>query len=84
MSPRSFKPDPSLAPLGTVVKTLRREQGLTQKRLAEQAGTHHTYISHIERGAANLSWTALCKLARGLGVRRSVLVRRVERLERQR
>ena len=84
MSPRSFKPDRSLASLGEAVKALRREKDLTQEGLAERAGTHVTYIGRIERGERNLTWTALSRVCEGLGVRRSVLVRRVEELERRR
>lgn len=63
------------------MKVLRKEQGLTQEELAERAGTHVTYIGRIERGERNLTWTALSKICVGLGMRRSVLVRRVEELE---
>ena len=81
MSPRSFKPDPSLAVFGAAVKALRRERDLTQEELAERAGTHVTYVGRIERGERNLTWTALSRICEGLGVKRSVLVRRVEELE---
>jgi transcriptional regulator with XRE-family HTH domain len=67
MSPRSFKPDASLAALGNVVKALRREKGLTQERLAKQAGITVTYVSRIENGRRNLTWTALTRLCHGLG-----------------
>jgi transcriptional regulator with XRE-family HTH domain len=84
MSPRSFKPDSSsLVSLGRAVKALRAEAGLTQIQLAEQAGTHASYVSHIERGVTNLTWTGLGRLAQGLGVARSALVNRVEDLERR-
>lgn len=82
MSPRSFKPDSSsLVSLGRAVKALRAEAGLTQMQLAERAGTHSSYISHIERGVTNLTWTGLGRLSQGLEVPRSVLVNRVEDLE---
>lgn len=78
MSPRSFKPDASLAALGEVVKALRREKGLTQERLAKQADITVTYVSRIENGQRNLTWAALTRLCHGLGVQRSALVARVE------
>lgn len=74
MSPRSFKPEPSLVALGEVVKALRREKGLTQERLAKQAGITVTYVSRIENGRRNLTWTTLTRLCHGLGVQRSDLV----------
>jgi transcriptional regulator with XRE-family HTH domain len=52
VSPRSFKPDASLLALGEVVKALRREKGLTQERLANQAGITVTYVSRIENAGA--------------------------------
>lgn len=81
MSPRSFKPDASLAALGEVVKALRREKGLTQVRLAKQADITVTYVSRIENGQRNLTWAALTRLCQGLEVRRSALATRVEEAE---
>ncbi len=70
MSPRSLKPDSSLAFPGRAVVALRAEAGLTRGELAERTGLHRTYIGRIERGERNLTWTALGSLARGLGVPR--------------
>jgi transcriptional regulator with XRE-family HTH domain len=81
MRSRSFEPDSSLTSLGKVVKALRAEAGLTQEGLAARAGTDGSYISRIEGGGANLTWTALGMICQGLGVPRSVLVNRVEDLE---
>ncbi|HMI81314.1 MAG TPA: helix-turn-helix transcriptional regulator [Solirubrobacterales bacterium] len=67
-----------LLPLGAVVKAFRREADLTQAQLAERSGLHSTYISHIERGARNPTWTVLTKLCKGLGVPRWMLVKRVD------
>jgi transcriptional regulator with XRE-family HTH domain len=84
LSPRSFKPDPSLPLLGKTVKALRAEAGITQKELAARSGIDASYISHIERGVANLTWVALGRLSGALGMPRSALVRRVEDAERRR
>ena len=81
MSPRSLKPDASLAVLGEVVKALRREKGLTRQRLAKQADITVTYVSRIEKGQRNLTWAALTRLCHGLGVERSSLIARVEEAE---
>jgi len=78
MPSRSLKPDSSLASLGEEVKALRAEVGLTQEGLAARADIDPTYISHIERGARNLSWAALSRISQGLGVPRWVLVKRVD------
>lgn len=71
-----------LVDLGITVKALRGEADLTQKQLAERTGLHETYISHIERGAGNLSWRVLSRLCEGFGVPRWVLVKRVDELGR--
>jgi transcriptional regulator with XRE-family HTH domain len=81
MSPRSLKPDASLAALGDVVKALRREKGLTQERLARQADIPVTYLSKIENGQCNLTWATLIRLCSGLGMQRSALLARVEEAE---
>lgn len=44
----------------------RRRQGLSQERLAEQAGLHRTYVGDIERGAANASLETVEKIASAL------------------
>jgi len=84
MSPRSLKRDSSLPWLGETVKALRAEAGITQKELAARSGIDPSYITHIERGAANLTWAALGRLSGGLGIPRSALVKRVEDAERGR
>lgn len=80
-SPQAASSSP-LVDLGVTVKALRGEADLTQKQLAERAGLHETYISHIERGAGNPSWRVFSRLCQGLGVSRWVLVKRVDELER--
>jgi DNA-binding XRE family transcriptional regulator len=56
-------------------------KGLTRERLAKQAGITDTYVGKIENGRHNLTWTALTRLCRGLGVSRSVLAARVKENE---
>lgn len=58
----------SLAALGKRIKTLREESGLTQEKFAEKCGFDRTYISLIERGKRNLSYTNLLKVAEGLEI----------------
>ena len=50
------------------VRTLRKHRGLSQERLALEAGIDRTYQSQIERGIANPSIQVLCALATVLGV----------------
>jgi len=46
---------------------LRLAEGLSQERLALEAGIDRTYISQIERSVGNPSLLVLCKLADRLG-----------------
>lgn len=55
--------------LGEVVRDLRERQGLSQAQLAERAQVALSYITLLESGQqANLSPSALGRLARALGV----------------
>lgn len=59
---------PTPAQLGAAIRRLRTEAGLTLEALADAADMHVTYLSGIERGKNNPSWTKLGGLATGLGV----------------
>jgi transcriptional regulator with XRE-family HTH domain len=63
-----MKTDPILLALGKNVSDLRKEQGLTQEKLAERSGLDSTYISGIERGVRNPSFKSLVSLASGFGI----------------
>jgi transcriptional regulator with XRE-family HTH domain len=83
MSPRRpFMPDSSLVSLGKLVKTLRKEAGLTQESLAARADIDNSLISRIERGERNPTWATLSRLSQGLGVPMWVLVKRADELGR--
>jgi transcriptional regulator with XRE-family HTH domain len=48
---------------------------ISQEELAHRAGLHRTYISDIERGARNPSLKTLSRLAEGLEVTTSQLIK---------
>ena len=54
--------------LGERVATLRRERGMTQERLAEEAGVPRNHVADIELGARNTGVWSMLLLARALGV----------------
>jgi len=50
------------------VRRLRRQQGMSQEKLAEVAGLHRTYIGAIERGERNVTLNTLQQVAEALDV----------------
>lgn len=61
------KPE-SLIALGNRIKYIRTQKQFSQEQLAEACNFDRTYISLVERGLRNPSFTNLCKFAVGLGV----------------
>lgn len=57
-----------LAALGEEVRALRTKLDLSQEALAERCDFDRTYISLVERGQRNPSFTNLIRLAEGLEV----------------
>jgi len=60
------------------VRRLRKERGLTQERLAELADLHMTDIARIETQGRDPGVKVLAKIAHGLGVPTSELLKGVE------
>lgn len=58
----------SLTLLGNKIKERRIELGMSQEKFAEKCGFDRTYISLLERGKRNLSYTNLLKVAEGLEI----------------
>ena len=54
--------------LGERIKALRKQKKLTQKELAKIIGKEASFISHIERGARNVSVRLLHSIAKGLEI----------------
>jgi transcriptional regulator with XRE-family HTH domain len=70
---------PTHAALGRAIRRLRKQQDLSIEELALNAGVHPTYLSGIERGVRNPTWTKLCELAGALAVPMSMIAREAER-----
>jgi transcriptional regulator with XRE-family HTH domain len=64
--------------LGIAVVKRRNEMSLSQEALAERAQLHRTYISDIERGARNVSFRTLYRLAYALDLECATLVKLAE------
>jgi transcriptional regulator with XRE-family HTH domain len=69
---------PTNGDLGQAIRRLRRARKLTIETLAFAAKMHPTYLSGIERGVRNPTWTKLCGLTEALGVTVSQLTREAE------
>ena len=61
--------------LGSNLRRLRTERGLSQEAFAELANIHRTYVSDIERGTRNPTITIVERLAAALGVAASELLK---------
>ena len=53
---------PALVALGSAVRALRIERGLSQEALAHDAGIDRSYLGGIERGEHNVAIVNLLKL----------------------
>lgn len=54
--------------VGTRIRELRKEKGLTQEALGEKGGFHFSYVGQIERGEKNVALLNLAKIAEALDV----------------
>ena len=64
--------------LGVNVRRYRKLKGMSQERLALDAGMERSYVSDLERGTRNPSVRALGRLAKALGIEASNLLERSE------
>lgn len=69
---------PDVAALGRAVRLIREERGISQVQLAAETGFMQSWISNVERGQRNPSWSNVVRLAEGLGVSAAELVGRAE------
>jgi len=53
---------------GTNVQKYRKEQHISQEKLAEIAGVHRTYIGMIERAEKNITLRNMEKIAKALNI----------------
>lgn len=54
--------------MGQKIRLLRKTQGLTQAKLAEQVGVSASFLGHIERGSRVASLETLASISRVLDV----------------
>ena len=60
--------------LAVKIRKLRNERKWSQEELADRAGLHRTYISHIENAKREISVETMCKIAKGFNIDPSELM----------
>lgn len=56
------------------MRLLRAERGLSQERLALEAGLNRTYVSAVERSEQNISVDNIARIAKALNVEAHMLL----------
>jgi XRE family transcriptional regulator, regulator of sulfur utilization len=69
---------PNLLALGRAVRAIRDEKGISQVQLAQATGFMQSWVSNVEHGRRNPSWSNAIRLAEGLGVGLAELAARAE------
>jgi transcriptional regulator with XRE-family HTH domain len=57
----------SAADLGRAIAGARQSRGMTQQRLAEEAGVERSYLARLETGASTLAVERALRLLRRMG-----------------
>ena len=66
--------------LGGALRKKRAKLELSQEAFADLVGLHRTYVGSVERGERNVGIDNLIKLAKGLDISLSVLIRDAEKI----
>ena len=61
--------------LGQTIREIRVKQCISQEELAERAGMHRTFMSHVECATRNITVYNLVKLARALKIKPYILLK---------
>jgi len=67
------KRDANLVILGDRIRTLRKERGLSQEKLAELSDVHRNFIGFIERGERNVGIKTVIALAQAMELHPALL-----------
>jgi transcriptional regulator with XRE-family HTH domain len=71
--PSTEQGDPRVV-FGRQLAALRKEAGLSQEALAFESGLARSYLGGVERGQRNIALLNICRLAKALSVRPSMLL----------
>jgi transcriptional regulator with XRE-family HTH domain len=64
--------------LGKAIRAARRERGYAQEAFAARVGLDRSYFGAVEPGEFNVTLDTLLKIAGGLGIHASSLLRRAQ------
>ncbi|MBP3329369.1 MAG: helix-turn-helix transcriptional regulator [Clostridia bacterium] len=67
--------------IGQRIRNHRTRLGLSQEKLAELSGVHHTYIGQLERGEKNATLESIEKISKALNVSLSKLFEKLDESE---
>jgi len=60
--------DSRLVSFGLKVREIRKQQGISQEKLAELSDTDRSYMGRIERGEKNVTLTKMYQIANALKI----------------
>lgn len=70
----SAKNDDPRVVFGRQLAALRKQAGYSQEALALESGLARSYLGGVERGQRNIALLNICRLARALAVKPSMLM----------
>ena len=79
MNGNEIRPENVAKAFGEVLRSYRKQRGLSQEKLAEMCDLDRTYISMLERAIHQPSLTAFLRLARALGMSATDMIESVQR-----
>ena len=71
-----FDGDESLRALGSAIRSIRKEQGISQEELSHICGIDRSHMGRIERGERNVAILNILKIARAMSCPPSEILRR--------
>lgn len=68
------KQDPRYEKLQTLLRDMRKKQGITQKELADRLGRPQSFVSKLESGERNIDLIELIDVVKSLDLEASVVI----------
>lgn len=69
-----YRQHPDLIALGEAIRSIRKELGISQERLAFLAEVDRSYMGRVERGDNNVAVLTLLRISQALGIRLQDLI----------